>query len=372
MIGRARAGLARWGARARRGRVDWTTAGIDGCEDGTVAIAPGDYLGVSAATRRLFPATVDVDGAALVLASDRRGLVAAILDSAAERIVFSGWVDGYAAVARALAARAPERFLGVLWHGSPMQLADADERRHYAEVMALAAEGVIDRIGFFKSGEGGAQASRGLPAVDVFNPPPTGSPERSPRPGDGKEATLRLGLFVAGPSWRKNPYAMLAAVARLEEARLTGVLDAPAQAHARGLGIALAHVRAHPFDAPALVGLLRAQDCNLYVTLSECSPLLPLESLHLGVPCLIGASSHLFVGTPVVSTPAVDEAAQLLETRLVVPRADDPRAIEAAIRRAVSDRDAILDAYAVWAPAYAEVARASIDRFLADGSGHRA
>ena len=372
MIGRAREGLARWGARARRGRVDWAAAGIEGCAGGTVAIAPSDYLGVSAATRRLFPTTVDVGAAALLLASDRLGLVEAILDSEAERIVFSGWVDGYAAVARELARRAPGRFLGVLWHGSPMQLADADERRSYDDVMALAAEGVIDRVGFFKSGEGEAHASRGLPAVDVFNPPPTGSLERSSDPDEAKNEALRLGLFVAGPSWRKNPYAMLAAVARLEGARLTGVLDAPAQAHARRLGIVLAHVRAHPFGETALVGHLRAQDCNLYVTLSECSPLLPLESLHLGVPCLIGASSHLFVGTPVASAPAVDEAARLLETRLVVPRADDPRAIEDAIRRAVADCDAILDAYAAWAPAYAEVARASIDRFLADGSGRRA
>lgn len=372
MIAFARARLALWGARARRGRVDWKSSGIDGAADDTVAIAPSDYLGVSAATRRLFPTTVHVDGPALVLASDRRGLVEAILDSDATRIVFSGWVDGYAAVARELVQRAPDRFLGVLWHGSPMQLADADERRYYAEVMTLVAEGGIDRIGFFKSGEGEAHASRGLPAVDVFNPPPPGPPERSPRRGEQGDQSLRLGLFTAGPSWRKNPYAMLAAVARLDGAKLTGVLDAPAQAYARRLGIPLSYVRAHPFETRALVGHLRAQDCNLYVTLSECSPLLPLESLHLGVPCLIGASSHLFSGTPVASAPALDDAARLLEERLVVPRADDPRAIAEAIRRAVSDREEILDAYAVWAPAYEESSRASVGRFMDDGSGLRA
>ena len=33
---------------------------------------------------------------------------------------------------------------------------------------------------------------------------------------------------------------------------------------------------------------------NLYVTFSECSPMLPLESLELEVPCITGNNHHYF------------------------------------------------------------------------------
>jgi len=336
-----------------------------------LAIAPSGYTGVSTATGRLFPVTVDVGVADLVFASDRRRLVEAVRRTRAGQIVFSGWVEGYESLVRDLRRRGEAPWVGVLWHGSPMQLADRDERRQYDRVTALAREGVVDRLGFFKSGEGEAHARRGLPAIDVFNPPPDGAPRTVVPQDAGEDAPLRLGLFAAGVSWRKNPYAMLAAAGRLEGVALTGVLDAAAQAYARALGVAMEHVLAEPFDRPSLAKHIAAQHCNLYVTLSECSPLLPLESLHAGVPCLIGPSSHLFSGTPVRNEREAEviEAARLLEDRLVVSRADDPRAIAAAIRIAVDDRAAILDAYAKWVPAFAAVAHASIDAFLLRSPG---
>ncbi|MGB0621139.1 MAG: hypothetical protein ACPGVZ_16905 [Myxococcota bacterium] len=367
MIGRARSLSARWLDRARHGRTDWSGIASPVC-GGVLAIAPAGYTGVANATRRLFPATVEVDAAALVLEGDRRELVQAMLASGADRMVFSGWIDGFAEVARGLKRARPASFVGALWHGTPMQLADADERLQYDRVVTLLREGVLDRVGFLKTGEGEAHARRGLTAVDVFNPPPEGTPKRATIAREA-DAPLRVGLFSAGPSWRKNPYAMLAALARLDQVALTGVLDAAAQAHARALGLALAHVRSDPFDEETLATRLGAQDCNLYVTLSECSPLLPLESLHLGVPCLIGASSHLFAGTPLLDGGGATEAAQFLDARLVVARADDPRAIAEAIRGAVDDRAAIADAYSVWAPAYAAHARDAIAGFLSDAPG---
>jgi hypothetical protein len=57
---------------------------------------------------------------------------------------------------------------------------------------------------------------------------------------------------------------------------------------------------------------------NLYVTLTECHPLTPIESYLLGVPCLISRTSGVFADDP-----------ELWETT-TVDRADDPRAIAAA------------------------------------------
>lgn len=379
MMSRLRGAATRWIARAARPTRGFDIDLVDGVDASargagrTVAIAPSEYTGVLTSTRRLFPATVAVGAADLVLPSDRTRLAAAIESARPEQVVFSGWLPGFADVARALCTAKPTRPVRALWHGTPLQLADVDERRQFDELIGLARGGTLDRVGFFKTGLAPVHAARGVPAVEVFNPPPVGPPEAPPKPhtphtphtprGPGE---LRLGLFAAGPSWRKNPYAMLVAAAQLEGAAITGVLDPAAQAYAREIGLFVAQARTTPFAAEALAKAASEQDCNLYVTLSECSPLFPLESLHRGVPCLIGPSSHLFLRCP--SPEAVEgpvaEAARLLEERLVVARPEDPASIAASIRRAVEARDAILEAYRTWLPAYDAAARVSIDRFL--------
>ena len=41
-------------------------------------------------------------------------------------------------------------------------------------------------------------------------------------------------------------------------------------------------------------------DLNMYVTLSECSPMVPLESMALGVPVLVGPTTTYFDHEPVL------------------------------------------------------------------------
>lgn len=79
---------------------------------------------------------------------------------------------------------------------------------------------------------------------------------------------------------------------------------------------------------------------NLYVTLSECSPMLPLESLAVGVPCLFGPNSHLF------------EDHAYLHSRLVVPYPDRSDVIAHMIKQALAEREQIIAEYIVYAPKY--------------------
>jgi hypothetical protein len=91
---------------------------------------------------------------------------------------------------------------------------------------------------------------------------------------------------------------------------------------------------------------------NLYVTLSECAPMVPLESLAAGAPCLFGPSCHYFE----------DDAR--LHGALVVGQPDSAAAIAAAAERALAERDGIVSAYAAWAPGYNAAAVESMRRFL--------
>ena len=72
-------------------------------------------------------------------------------------------------------------------------------------------------------------------------------------------------------------------------------------------------------------------DLNLYVTLSECSPMTPLESISLGVPCIVGPTTTFFDDSP------------LLRSTLVVPSPEDVGSIKATVDAALRNYDAVAE-----------------------------
>ena len=74
---------------------------------------------------------------------------------------------------------------------------------------------------------------------------------------------------------------------------------------------------------------------NLYVTYSECAPMLPLESMENNVVCITGNNHHYFKGTK-------------LHDYLVVEREDDLTDIENKIKYALEHKDEIFELYKEW------------------------
>jgi hypothetical protein len=104
----------------------------------------------------------------------------------------------------------------------------------------------------------------------------------------------------------------------------------------------------------ALLEEMGRMHLNLYVTLSECAPMVPLESLSAGSPCLFGPNSHYFQDHPE------------LYKYLVVPYPDSTVAIAEQARVAIENRDEIIRLYMDYAPGYNQRSRESLERFLAD------
>jgi hypothetical protein len=113
-----------------------------------------------------------------------------------------------------------------------------------------------------------------------------------------------------------------------------------------------ARIRRQPVPQAEIQQHLRSMHLNLYVTLSECCPMLPLESLAEGVPCLLGPNSHLF-----------DDSAYL-RSRLVVDYPERNEIIAHYIRQALTERDDIVAAYRRWAPKYWQRVQDSVADFL--------
>ncbi len=328
-------------ARAREADLDGAV--LEAAAGGALAVAPEGWLGVGASTRRLFDHTLVLPGEL----RDPWQVAGDLADAGVDHLVLSGVTTDLLAVARSLRAARPGARVDVLWHGNYLQAREDYAWDMLQAVLAAARDGLVHTVGVVKAGMEQWLAGRGVRAALVLNyVPDIPAGPSTPDPGGP-----HLGIWVAAEGYRKLPYAMLAAASMIDGAvvHATG-LSPRAQSFAEVAGLDFEPERLQaPEELPARI---RRTHLTLYVTQSESAPMLPLESLAAGVPCLVGPVSHYFEDDPD------------LHSRLVVPYPDRADVIADHIRVALDQRAEIVAGYRAWAPAYNERARESVRRFL--------
>jgi hypothetical protein len=319
-----------------------------------LGVACPRWLGVMSSTRNVLAHVYSVPSHAeedpYLIEAARVAQHAEVLASTGIRhIVFSGGDEQHLLLARELRRRAPDIRCDLLWHGSHLQLRDEYVWRMFRLWIDATEDGTIHTIGVVKKGLEAVLVARGVRAAFVMN---SVSGDLQPPPVLGSRPR-RLGMWMSRTEWGKSPHAMISAIPLLADVELHAAGLCPQSREvAAYLGVRFAVCHPSPLPHPDLLRSIPSTHLTLYVTFSECCPMLPLESLTLGVPCLIGPTSHLF-----------EDDAFLFE-RLVVPFPDRADMIAAAVERCIDEREEIVSAYARWAPRYREAARASVGRFL--------
>ncbi|RLE25171.1 MAG: hypothetical protein DRJ50_03435 [Actinobacteria bacterium] len=273
-----------------------------------------------------------------------------LIDAGAKHIVFSGGDRSHLRIAEVLHDRDESITIDMLWHGSYVQFLEDynwEMLRHWIEA---SKAGIVRSIGTVKAGMEQFLESVGVRSGLVLNLI-TGDVADPPEI-DGDE--LHLGMWISGTTYRKIPHPMLAAIAMTPNTRLHAAgLETRAIDVINFFNINTAEVRKRTLPHDDLLEAIRQTHLTLYVTFSECCPMIPLESLQLGVPCLIGPNSHLF------------EDNDYLFSRLVVPFPDRADVIAEYIERAFEEREQIVDAYRRYIPGYNKRAQESVRVFLA-------
>ncbi|MDM8554098.1 hypothetical protein QUF75_05150 [Desulfococcaceae bacterium HSG7] len=271
-----------------------------------------------------------------------------IAASGCTQIVISGLPLNYRYLIEAIHHRKLNIKVFVIWHASFLQSNEEFNWQGFKIVHELCRKGLIAKWGFVKKGMAEAVAQPGVNTGFVMNYVRSVSDRASSHNHGGPH----LGLWAVAPIWRKSPYAMMAAVSRIPNAELLVVgQNERAQEFGEILGLKVVY-QSEPTPQTEMPAALARMHLNLYVTLSECAPMLPLESLAAGVPCLIGPSSHLF------------EDHHYLHSRLVVPYPDRSDIIAQYIQQALEERNQIVDEYIRYAPEYNRRARQSLCDFL--------
>ena len=262
-----------------------------------------------------------------------------------EKILVQGFPRSYLNLLLMLRKRLPKTPIFCIYHGPFTQFRVPEERKSLQALIELHREGVLDRIGLVKKGMAETLQTIGVDARFIMNfmaKIPTIPAQ-----------TDYVSVGIVGSEWQplKPLFHQVAACKHFDydEIKIVGS-ENPVMEFCELFEVDACHLGALPqSEMPAFLG---SNTINLYVSLSECAPMLPLESLAEGVPCLFGPNNHYFS----------DHA--YLRSRLVVDVPDSETRIARFARIAVEERQEIITEYRKYAKNYNIRAMKSFEAFL--------
>lgn len=314
-----------------------------------VSVSHPEWRGIRSSTKELFENCFYIDDS--VTETSARYYCRLFQAAMVRKIVISGFPPSYQYLIEIIRRDAPQIDIYAIWHGNFMQAGEDVSWRGLQTLLAYARNGQIVKIGFVKEGMAEVLSKYDVRTGFVMN-----LVQRIP---DGPSfpsmdvGNFKLGLWnTNGSSWRKLPFAMIAGAGTVRGCTLhIAGADKRIREFTSLLGVQSVISKA-PIPQPEMPLRLAEMHLNLYVTLSECAPMLPLESLSVGVPCLFGPNSHYFRDNP------------FLHSRLVVPYPDSAQMIAKYIERALEERSDIVREYIRYAPGYNARAKQSLIDFL--------
>ncbi|MEO0958545.1 MAG: hypothetical protein AAFY66_08810 [Pseudomonadota bacterium] len=345
---------------ARSAHYDRRIAGIDPARP--LALYVPRWRGVALSTEMLFEQTLPVPPGVEehpdeIGAEDVAAFAEILLQTGVRHFIVSGGDLFNLSLLREVQRRAPDRRFDLLWHSNFLQMGEPHDWNLLRHWLHALRDGAVTRVGVVKAGLEDWFAALDIDAVHVPNVVPVPKRNSFERRQDTKspECGPRLGLWLSGSSpYRKTPLAALAASTMIPGARLLAAgLDESARRFVTDAQVPFERIWDAPLPRSMLCKQMRATDLTLYVTLSECSPMLPLESFALGVPCLIGPSCDLFADH------------DGLKQSLVVERPLAPAAIAEKAMEALAKRDEILDQYAIYHEALLARSRRQVEALVA-------
>jgi hypothetical protein len=302
------------------------------------AIAAPKWRGVYTATRSIFAHTLSVPRELELVPSsmskaEEAETVGRILRSPVKRWVVSGGDFEFLRIVQSVRSIDPSKSFCLLFHGAFLALGMTLDRQILMSWIEAVRNG--DVCGIITVKRGMDELCRALGSPSMFLPLEFPAPPSIEDEVLSASAEPKLGVWLSrGDDPRKSCPALPYALAGIENIEFSGSgINWEVASLIRKLGIKTDFLSTTPIPQKQLKSIMSRMDLNLYLTASECSPMLPLESLALGVPCLMGPVTYYF------------EDDQYLRDRLVVKDLSNPTSIRAQIRQALAERKDIIQAY---------------------------
>lgn len=289
-----------------------------------------EWFGVTNATIELFNSRVRCGE--LLRKKDVKKVKNAIISSGVKQVVFSAMCIGWKELAISLKNENSNIKIKVFWHGNHSQVSEPYGWARNIEIIELHKEGIIDVFSTCKQSLIDFYKKEGYTSTLITND------VKLPKKIVGKPNAeqIRIGIYAAKcDDWRKNMFAQLAAVSLIPNAVVDMVpLNPEAKKFANFIGLRLEGID-KPIPRDELFKRMSNNTLNLYVTFSECAPMLPMESFEVGVPCVFGNNHHYFKNNE-------------LEEYLLVNNEESPKAIADQVIKCLENKDKVIKLYKSW------------------------
>lgn len=317
-------------------------------EDGFAVYNP-ECLGIMNSTKDLFKNNVAVKE--LLNKKQIEVISNAIVESGMKYVIFSSITFGWKSLAEILKEKKPEIKIKFLWHGSHAMFVEKNESYFLYNIIELMDRNIVDSIGFFKKSMAEFYKLKGYNSYYVTNNV-SNIKTTDDRTFNKNKENIYIGVYAAGDRWEKNIANQLGAISMVKNALVdiipvTGLIKE--LCNTINLNINDSNLKRLPRQE--LLNKMALNDINLYVTFTECSPVIPLESLELGVPCITGNNHSYFKNSE-------------LENFLVVKSEDDIDEIYEKIQLCLSNRNKIIELYKEWKREYDDLSRKLLDKFI--------
>lgn len=311
-----------------------------------ITIYNNQWFGVTSATKELFSNLVDCGE--IFRKKDMKKIAKAILDKDIKQVVFSAFAIGWKDLVVYLKKKGNIK-IKTFWHGSHSQILDMYGWERNLEIIDLHEKKYVDVMGTCKKSLMNFYSSQGYKAYFITNKV---SGIKQTKNKENKKDKTVVGIYAAKcDDWRKNMYSQMAAIKLLDNAVMDMVpLNEQAEKFAKQYDIEVTGIK-KSISREKLLERISNNDVNLYVTFSECAPMLPLESMELGVPCITGNNHHYFKNTQ-------------LEKYIVINDEADIEEIKDKIELCIENKEKIIDLYKEFSENNLKQAQKNLKEFL--------
>lgn len=305
------------------------------------------WLGTSYATKEMFEDAVGINA---LFDNDVINYYAdEILKKQPRLIIFSAFDLSWSKLIEVLKEKKPKQRIKVMWHGSNAMNVEEYDWNTLKTIIEYCRYGIIESIGFVKKSMYEFYKTKNVNCEFVMN---TLSIDKNEyKLLDSNNKNVKIGVYASGDRWVKNFYNQLSAASMIKNhlidcvPRTTKTIEFASLIGANVIG------ESKPIPRDELLKRIAGNDINIYVTFVECAPLLPLESMELGVPCITANNHHYWEGTE-------------LEKYLVVNAPDNIIEIKNKIELVLKNKEEIMKLYVKWKKGYDNKAKKNLEKFV--------
>ena len=279
-----------------------------------IAIVSPDFRGVRSATIEMVSDVIEISN--IYNRNKASELATEIIKYSPKKVLVSGYAQGHDMLIQELKKQNPNLRIFVLIHSAFIWFdVYPAENAIFERFIDMAKQGIIEKVGFCKRDLAEFFKSKGLNTYFVMN---RFYPEKHTFKNINK-SNINIGVF-GNNLWHRN----------ITNQVIGSLMVKNSKVHVNEISnhffIDQDRVEIHgilPKDE--FLKLYNQLDINLYISMTECFPMVAIESMQYGVPCLISDTSDVYAFNP------------KLKSALTVSTIDSPIGISKKINEVIEN-----------------------------------